>query len=147
MDADKSEIIEKLKDKNAVAACDFAKQLGAESAASDKYLEMIEDFAGLLKDKSSYVRTRAFSLICDQARWANEGQIEKVFDRMCILLNDEKPTVVRVCLGALHGVALFRPELAEKIRMAVSKIELSKYKDSMSPLIEKDIKELLKIIA
>ena len=29
---------------------------------------------------------------------------------------------------------------------AVDKIDVSKYKDSMSPLIEKDIKELMKVL-
>ena len=71
------------------------------------------------------------------------GQIEAVFDDMCVLLYDEKPTVVRQCLGALHEVALFRPEMQERICYAVDKIDLSVYKDSMSPLIKKDIEALL----
>ena len=141
-----NDIIVRLKDKNDKAAYEYAKQIGSESAESDKYLDMISEFATLLTDKSSYVRTRGFCLICNQARWACDGQIEAVFDRMCALLSDEKPTVVRQCLAALHEVALYRPEMADKISLAVSKIDPYKYKDSMSPLIEKDKTELLKAL-
>lgn len=139
-------IIEKLTDKDDKVAYEYAKKLGTESAATDKYLCMIPEFAKLLKGRSSYVRTRGFCLICNQARWATDGQIESVFDEMSKLLYDDKPTVVRQCLNALHEVVLYRIEMADVILQAVNKIDLSKYKESMSSLIEKDIKELLKII-
>lgn len=142
-----NDIIMRLRDKDDKAACEYAKQLGAESAASDRYLCMIPEFAEMLTDKNSYVRTRGFGLICNQARWADNGQIEAVFDQMRVLLFDDKPTVVRQCLGALHEVVLYRPEMSDRIRQAVDQIELGKYKDSMSPLIEKDMKELMKVLA
>ena len=140
------EILRKLTDRNDKTAYEFAKQLGVESAESDQYLEMIPMFAELLQDKSSYVRTRAFVLICNQARWANDGQLAAVFDQMCLLLNDPKPTVVRQCLSALREVALFRPELSDKIAKALAVIDVSKYKDSMSPLILKDVEALRNLL-
>lgn len=141
-----NEVIARLKDKDDKAAYEYAKQMGMESAESDKYLNMIPEFADMLSDKSSYVRTRGFCLICNQARWADAGQIEAIFDEMSELLYDDKGTVVRQCLGALHEVALYRPEMIDKMYQAVIKIDTRKYKDSMSPLIEKDRKELLKIL-
>lgn len=39
------EILRKLQDKNDKAAYEFAKQIGAESIISDKYLDMIPAFA------------------------------------------------------------------------------------------------------
>ena len=138
-----NDVITRLKDKDEKAAYEYVKQLGKESADSDKYLVMILEFAAMLDDKNSYVRTRGFGLICNQARWAVDGQIEAVFDKMSVLLNDDKPTVVRQCLKALHEVVIYRPELTDRIAGAVKKIDLSKYKDSMSPLIEKDMNELL----
>lgn len=140
------EILRKLKDKNDKAAYEFAKQISAESSVSDKYLVLIPSFAEMLQDKSSYVRTRAFILICNQARWANGGQMEAVFDKMLPLLNDPKPTVVRQCLKALREVLLFRPELSGKIENALAEMDLSKYKDSMSPLIEKDVASLRNLL-
>ena len=53
--------------------------------------------------------------------------------------------LVRQCLQALHEVALYRSKMSQMIIDAVDKIDVSKYKDSMSPLIEKDIKELMSI--
>lgn len=140
------EILRKLTDKNDKTAYEFAKQLGVESVESDRYLAMIPLFAELLQDKSSYVRTRAFVLICNQARWADSGQIKAVLDKMLSLLNDPKPTVVRQCLGALHEVVLFRPELSDEIETALAEMDLSKYKDSMSPLILKDVEALRNLL-
>ncbi|MCQ2517017.1 MAG: hypothetical protein MJ094_09215 [Saccharofermentans sp.] len=140
------EIIERLSEKDENAAYEFAKKISIESVESDKYVEMIPAFLEMLADKNSYVRTRAFMLICNQARWADNGQIEVVFNQMKALLYDPKPTVVRQCLGALHEVILYRPEMIELIRDAVNNIDLSAYKDSMSPLIKKDMDALLKSI-
>ena len=141
-----NEIILKLRDKDDKAAYEYSKLLGAESAQSDKYLPMIPQFADMLEDKSSYVRARGFILICNQARWAKDGQIADVFDRMRVLLYDSKPIVVRQCLLALHEVVLYRSEMAEMIIDAVNHIDVSKYKESMSPLIKKDIDELMKVL-
>ena len=140
------ETLRKLRDKNDKAAYEFAKQVSAESSVSDKYLGFIQSFAEMLQDKSSYVRTRAFILICNQARWASDGQVEAVFDKMLPLLNDPKPTVVRQCLSALREVVLFRPELSGEIKNALAEMNLSKYKDSMSPLIEKDVAALRNLL-
>lgn len=141
------DIIERLRDKDEKTAYEFAKRIGIESAESDKYVDMIPAFSEMLDDKNSYVRTRAFMLICNQAKWADNGQIEVVFAKMKALLYDVKPTVVRQCLGALHEVILYRPEMIELIREAVNNIDLSVYKDSMSPLIKKDMDVLLSVLA
>lgn len=141
-----NDIITRLRDKDDKTAYEFAKQIGIESAQSDKYLVMIPEFVKMLNDKSSYVRTRGFCLICNQARWADDGQIKAVFSEMSNLLYDDKPTVVRQCLAALHEVVLYRPEMTDKIKFTVSKMDLSRYKDSMAPLIEKDKRELLKML-
>ncbi|MGN0353246.1 MAG: hypothetical protein ACI4ES_16520 [Roseburia sp.] len=140
------EIMEVLKDKDAKKAYEFAKEIGAKSAETNEYYGVFDEFIGLLGEKSSYVRTRGFYLACAQARWDVDGKIAASFEKMSKLLNDEKPTVVRQCLGALHEVVLYRPELSERILKTVKNIDLSQYKDSMTPLIKKDIEELLKMM-
>ena len=137
------EIIKKLIDKDDKQAYEYAKKIGIESAKSNKYVDMIPDFASMLQDKNSYIRTRFFILICNQARWADDKQIEKVYELMRPLLNDPKPTVVRQCLNTLHEVVLFRPEMCEVIKNTILKIDLSIYKDNMILLIKKDIDELM----
>ncbi len=138
------ELIEALKDKDNKKAYELSKEIAAKSAESNEYYELFDEFICMLSDKSSYVRTRGFCLACAQARWDNEGRMSATFDDMLVVLNDEKPTVVRQCLGALAEVILYRNELCERIEGAIKGIDLSKYKDSMAPLIEKDINELLK---
>ena len=63
-----------------------------------------------------------------------------------ILRNDPKPTVVRQCLNALHEVVVFRPELSDKIENALAEMDVSKYKDSISPLILKDVEALRNLL-
>ena len=140
------EIIDILKDRDNKKAYEFAKDISAKSAETREYYRLFDFFIEMLDDKNSYVRTRGFCLACAQARWDNEGRIFSVFDKMCVLLNDAKPTVVRQCLRALHEVVLFRPELSERIQEAVKAINLSLYKESMAPLIKRDADELLTLL-
>lgn len=138
-------IIDALRDKDDKKAYAFAKEIMAKSAESREYYSYFDEFASLLTAKSSYVRTRGFALCCAQARWDTARKIREALPAMFTLLHDEKPTVVRQCLKALHEVALYRPELCVEITAEVKRIELSKYKDSMSPLIKKDMDALLKM--
>lgn len=137
------DLIERLQDKDDKKAYEFSKEICAKSADSDAYYAFFNQFMSLLESESSYVRTRGFVLCCAQAKWDTEGKLCKALPSMARLLNDEKPTVVRQCLKALNGVVAYRPELVGLIKSEVGRIDLSKYKDSMSPLIKKDIGELL----
>lgn len=127
-------------------AYELAKQIGAASAVSDEYYPLFDDCLSMINADSSYVRTRGFSLCCAQARWDTEGKLEKALPLMLTLLHDVKPTVVRQCLSALREVVLYRPELCEIIGAEIQSIDLSGYKDSMAPLMQKDIDELKKIL-
>ena len=140
------DLIKVLQDKDEKKAYALLKEIRVKSAASENYYSYLDDFAGLLNAKNSYVRTRGFILCCAQARWDEKGKLQNVLPNMLTLLDDDKPTVVRQCLAALHEVVLFRLELCEPIKTELETIDLSKYKDSMSPLIKKDIDELLKMI-
>ncbi|HHW66470.1 MAG TPA: hypothetical protein GXX16_02020 [Epulopiscium sp.] len=53
-----------------------------------------------------------------------------------------KTGVVRQYLGAFHELVLYRPELCDTIKAAVE--ELSRYKNSMVPLLQKDMHKLFK---
>lgn len=139
-------LINRLQDKDDKKAYALAKEIGAKSAATDEYYSYFDDFSGLINAKSSYVRTRGFALCCAQARWDTQGKLQNTLPDMLKLLHDDKPTVVRQCLVALHEVALYRPELCKIIVKELQSISLSKYKDSMAPLIQKNIKELQKVV-
>ena len=72
-------------------------------------------------------------------------EAEERTSRNACSLHDEKPTVVRQCIAALHEVALYRPELCGEIREELNRIDVNRYKDSMSGLILKDIGQLLTV--
>ena len=139
-------IMEALQDNDDKKAYALSKEIAARSASSDEYYAYFDEFTSLLTAKSSYVRTRGFILCCAQARWDKSGKLFNALPTLLTLLHDAKPTVVRQCLSALHEVVLYRPELQEAIRKEVEKIDPSLYKDSMSPLIKKDMNALLKMM-
>ena len=141
-----SKITEAFQDKDNNKAYALSRDIAAKSAATNEYYSMFDDFAGLLTAKSSYVRTRGFALCCAQARWDEEGKLKNAFPAMLALLHDEKPTVVRQCIGALREVALYRPELCGDMKAEVEAIDLTRYKESVSPRIGKDADELLKLL-
>lgn len=112
------------------------------SAESAELYDCLEDFLGLLRSKSAFVRVRGFRLACAQARWDAEGRLERHLDTLLAMLDDPKPTAVRQCLAALRDVALYKPGLRSGIEAKLNVMDLSKYKDTMRPLIEKDIQAL-----
>lgn len=135
-----------LTNKNEVEACRFTVQVAAASEASPEYYPYLDTFASLLTAKSSYPRTRAFILCCCQAKWDTEGKLKELLPRMMQLFNDPKPTVVRQTLNAVKEIVVYRPELKQDIEEGIAAIDVSQYRDSMSPLILKDIASVLELI-
>ena len=142
----KNKIIEQLIDKDNKKACDYCNKLCVESSKSDKYYSYFDDFIELLDSNNSYIRNRAFSLCCAQARWDADKKIDKALKKMFILFHDEKPITVRQSLKAIQEVIIFKPELNHTIKKELDTIDLGKYKDSMAPLIKKDIDEIKRMI-
>lgn len=112
------------------------------SEESDELYGCLEDFLGLLHSKSAFVRVRGFRLACAQARWDAEDRLERHLDALLTMLDDPKPTAVRQCLAALGPVILHKPGLRGRIAVKLDGMDLSKYKDSMRPLIGRDIQAL-----
>lgn len=140
------DIISGLQSKNNEEAYQLLLMLEEESAASDSLYGSFEDFLGLLGSGSAFVRTRGFRLACAQARWDAEDKLEAHLALLLAALDDEKPTAVRQRLGALCGVVRYKPQLGRRIAEKLDTLDLSKYKDSMRPLIERDVEELHALI-
>ena len=136
------DILSGLQSKNSDEAYRLLLLLEEESERSDELYSSLNLFLPLLKDKSSLVRTRGFRLICAQARWDREGWLERHLDELLAELDDGKATAVRQCLAALHPVVPFQPELRPRIREKLDRLDLSKYTDSMIPLLLKAMNEL-----
>ena len=61
-------------------------------------------------------------------------------------ITDEKPITARQCIKALAQIGTAKPQYIPKILSCLETAELSKYKDTMRPLIEKDIEETEKLL-
>lgn len=135
-------IIEGLQNKKDTEAYKLQLLLEKESAESNKYYSYFDEFVKLMNSKSSFIRIRGFRLICSQAQWDKENKIESNLNVILKMLDDEKPIAVRQSLAALHTLILYKPDLCSVIESKLGTLNLAKYKDSMKPLIEKDIAEL-----
>lgn len=113
------------------------------SEESDELYPFTERFAEMVSDRAWAVRCRSFRMFCRQARWDENGVIDRHLGRALAILEDEKPTAVRQALAALLYVVPYKRALWPVIRQRVENMDLSRYKDSMAPLIQKDIQRLL----
>ncbi|MDY4923524.1 MAG: hypothetical protein SO117_10980 [Frisingicoccus sp.] len=71
---------------------------------------------------------------------------DAIIDDYLTHVTDEKPITARQCIKALAQVGLAKPQYIPKILSCLKNADLSKYKDSMRPLIEKDIAETVHIL-
>ena len=113
------------------------------SEESDDLYPYTERFADMVSDRAWAVRCRSFRLFCKQARWDEGGVLDRHMDRALVILEDEKPTAVRQALAALLDVVPYKRELWPIIRQRVEAMDLNKYKDSIAPLIQRDVQKLL----
>lgn len=132
--------------KNDVYACAFADKIAAESQLTDAWYGCFDEFAALLEHPKSLVRNRAMALLAANVQWDEENRFDDVLPQFLAHITDEKPITARQCVKSLTRVALARPRYIPAIREAMSRADLSKYKDSMRPLIEKDIAAALQTL-
>ena len=143
------EIIDKLKclydgdTKNAYAAL---RELEALSEHENILYPYVDKFIAMLKSEKYVVRVRGFRLLCKQAKWDRDNKINKAIDDILHAVHDEKPTAVRQVLQYLKFIVSCKKELHAEIKQAVLSIDCSRFKDSMRPLITKDITHLLQLI-
>ncbi|CUU49000.1 SufBD protein [Clostridium beijerinckii] len=106
----------------------------------------MENITELIEDSNSYRRIRGLILIAANAKWDTEYKINKIIDEYLKHILDEKPITSRQCIKALPNIAKYKPELVDCIIEALEKSDTRIYKDSMQPLVYKDIVSALKKI-
>ena len=126
---------------SAVYAC-FLKLL-AQSRQTDALYSYFGRFVQMLESENAYVRTRGLLFIAANARWDTEYKVDEVIDEYLAHIMDIKPTVSRQMIAALPELAAAKPELAPDIRRALQNANPGRYKDSMAPLVQKDIAKAL----
>lgn len=70
-----------------------------------------------------------------------ENRFDRVISDFLTHITDEKPITARQCVKALEQIGLAKPQYISRILTALQSADLSKYKDSMRPLIETDISQ------
>ena len=121
-------------------------ELEAISEQVDIVYPYFNEFLAMLKSEKYLFRVRGFRLICKLAKWDKDNLIDEALEDVLVLLHDEKPTAIRQALGYLKYLITYKEPLKGRIREAALAIDLSEFKDSMRPLIEKDIGELVRLI-
>lgn len=139
-------ITEKLTVKNDKYACALADKIISESQMTDEWYEYFDEFAALLDHPKSLVRNRAIYILAANARWDEENRFDRILSGFLQHITDERPVTARQCVKALAQVGLAKPQYIPRILSCFHEADLSKYKDSVRPLIEKDMEETEKIL-
>ena len=100
----------------------------------------------MLDSTNSYIRARGILLIAANARWDVDYKVDEIIDEYLKHIMDDKPITARQCIKALPLIAKYKPDLKNDIENALLSANPSKYKDSMRPLILKDIQKSLEKI-
>ncbi|KAF5073717.1 hypothetical protein DSECCO2_189030 [anaerobic digester metagenome] len=140
---DISALIEGLKNSDVNKAYQCLKQLESESDLSENVYPFFHIFVDMLSNANSYIRTRALILIAANAKWDIDYKIDEIIDSYLKHITDDKPITARQCIKVLPTIAKYKPELKFDIETELSNADTAKYKDSMRPLVEKDIKNAL----
>ena len=142
----KTELIAALTAKDDKYACACAEKIISESRETDEWYEYFDAFAALLSYPKSLVRNRALYILAANVQWDDEGRFEAILPEYLSHITDEKPITARQCVKALAEVGRAKPQYVPAILSALRSADLSGYKDSMRPLIEKDIAETEKAL-
>ena len=142
----KENIVQKLTSKDDKYACALADKIVAESHDTDEWYEYFEDVASLLDHPKSLVRNRVLYILAANVQWDEENRFDAIISDFLTHITDEKPITARQCVKALAQVGRAKPQYIPRILSCLKSADLSKYKDSMRPLIEKDIAETEKIL-
>ena len=142
----KENIVAKLTAKDDKYACALADKIVSESQETDEWYEYFDDFASLLDHPKSLVRNRVLYILAANAQWDEENRFDLIISDFLMHVTDEKPITARQCVKALAQVGLSKPQYIPRILSSFKSADLSKYKDSMRPLIEKDMEETEKIL-
>lgn len=137
----KEDIAAKLTVKDDQYACALADKIIVESQETDEWYEYFDGFASLLNHPKSLVRNRALYILAANAQWDAENRFDAILSDFLAHITDEKPITARQCIKALAQVGSAKPQYIPAILSSLRNADLSKYKDSMRPLIEQDIAE------
>lgn len=142
----KIDVITMLTSKDDKRACAYAEKIISESRETDEWYDCFDEFASLLSHPKSLVRNRALNILAANAVWDDENRFGFILNDYLSHITDEKPITARQCVRALAELGQAKPQFIPEILAALHSADLSQYKDSMRPLIEKDIQKTAEIL-
>lgn len=140
------EHIQKLYSKDSKTAYASLLELVSESEKGNNVYSFFDEFAEMMENENSYIRTRGIILIAENARWDTENKVDEIIDSYLKHILDVKPITARQCIKYLQNIIDAKKDLMPDIEKALMKADTVGYKDSMKPLIDKDISDILKNI-
>ena len=140
------DIIAKLTTKDDKYACAIADKIISESQDTDEWYEYFDTFSSLLNHPKSLVRNRVLYILAANAQWDDENRFDAILEDYLAHITDEKPITARQCIKTLVQVGMAKPQYIPRILSCFHDADLSKYKDSMRPLIEKDMEETERLL-
>jgi len=140
------DIIAKVTAKDDRYACAITDKIISESRDTDKWYEYFDEFASLLNHPKSLVRNRVLNILAANAQWDDENHFDKIISDFLVHVTDDKPITARQCIKALVQVGAAKPQYIPRILSCFQEADLSKYKESMRPLIERDMAETKKAL-
>ena len=137
------ELLELLTTRDNSQAYQALKVLEEMTAESDCLYPYMDKFIAMTGSGNSYIRTRGLALIACNAKWDVDGKIDGIIDGYLEHITDEKPICARQCIKLLPLITEAKPALAPKIVSALRDASVARYRDSMRPLVQKDIRNSL----
>lgn len=122
------------------------KQLEDESKRSAAVCAYLDVFIEMLDHPNSYIRARAIILIAANARWDLRNRIDEIFDLYVKHVQDNSPITARQCIKALPLMVKYKPDLREDAISSLHHANPMRYRETMQPLIAKDIQRALEMI-
>lgn len=124
-------------------AFDMLYKLELITTESNELYNYFDTFLDMLNSNRTFVRVRGFRMICSLSKWDIDNKIDNNIDDILNELDDDTATSVRQCLSRINLIIMYKINLIDKIENKLNSLNLSKYKESMQSLIERDIKNII----
>lgn len=85
-------------------------------------------------------------ILAANVQWDRENRFDAILPEYLSHVTDEKPITARQCIQALAQIGTAKPRYIPEILSCLRNADLSKYKNSMRPLIEKDIAQTIRLL-
>lgn len=138
--------INALTDKDQTYAHHAFEILMEKSKENDDVYTHFDVFSGMMNHKNSYVRTRGILLLIENARWDRGNKYDEVEKILLSHIEDEKPITARQVIKGMSTLAKAKPDWKADIIYRLKNADISIYKNSMKPLVMKDIIEAITAI-